>query len=252
METRDIEYHANGERFVGYLAVDDAMGGRRPGVLIGPEGTGLGPLAKDVARRLAALGYVAFAVDYHGGGRDYMADVSAPSDLGAVDMAGALARLQALMTPPAPLRGIAAAALEILTQQPQTDPVRLAAIGYCFGGTMALELARSGAPLQATVGFHCGLGTAEPAGPGAIHGAVLAQIGDGDPIVPADQRLAFEQEMASSGADWRMIVHGGAGHSFTNPTVGIMGRPGFAYHKVADERSWRALLEVFDEVFGRS
>jgi dienelactone hydrolase len=250
MKTQSIEYHANGERFVGYLAVDDARSGKRPGVLIGPEGMGLGPLAKSIAERLAGLGYVAFALDYHGDGKDYFAGVTKPEDLAGIDMNQAFARIGTLMAPPAAIRAIAGEALKVLKSQPETDGSKVAAIGYCFGGTTAFELARSGADIVAAIGFHSGLGTQMPAEKGAVKAVVLAQIGAEDPIVPADQRVAFEQEMAAAGADWRVISYGGAGHSFTNPDVGVMSRPGFAYDKRADERSWQAMLDLFAEVFG--
>ena len=237
MKTQDIEYHAGGERFVGYLAVEEKAG-QRPGVLLAPEGPGLGELCKGFARKLAQLGYVAFAMDYHGDGEVL------------TDMGEVMGRLGGFMADPDGIRVIAAEALRVLTAQPETDKGRLAAIGYCFGGTTALELARSGAPLKAVVGFHSGLGAARPAEPGAVKAVVLTQIGADDPIIPPEQRAAFEAEMTKAGADWRMIVYGGAGHSFTNPDVGAVGRIGFAYNEAADKRAWRAMLDLFDEVFG--
>lgn len=237
MKTQDIPYSVGGANYVGYLAVDDGRAGKRPGILISHEGGGLTDLAKSFARRLADLGYVAFCLDYHGDQR--------PADFSLV-----MARLGKLMSETPGIREIAGAALDILKSQPQTDTGRLAAIGYCFGGTTSLELARSGADLKAVVGFHSGLATNRPAQPGSIKGKVLVQIGVLDPIIPPEQRIAFEQEMEAAGADWRMIVYGGAGHSFTNPDVGQLGRPGFDYHKPTDERSWRAMLDLFDEVFG--
>ena len=238
MKLQDIEYHVAGVRYVGYLAVDDAREGRRPGVLLAPEGGGLGDLAKSFARRLAELGYVAFAMDYYGDGATL------------TDMNQLMARIGALLTAPAPIRVIAAEALKVLADQPQTDPARLAAIGYCFGGTTALELARSGAPIKAAVGFHSGLQASEPAQAGAVKAVVLAQLGVEDPIITPEARIAFEAEMAAAGADWRVITYGGAGHSFTNPDAGRLGRPGFAYHEPTDKRSWRAMLDLFEEVFG--
>jgi dienelactone hydrolase len=238
MQTTDIEYHAAGQRFVGYLAVDEGRAGKRPGVLVCHEGGGLADLTKSIARRLADLGYVAFAMDYHGDGKPM------------TDMAQVMPRLGALLAPPAPIREIATTALKVLRDQPQTDTTRLAAIGYCFGGTTVLELARMGTELKAVVGFHSGLATTQPAEPGAVKAIVLTQIGVDDPIITADDRVAFEKEMAAAGADWRMLVYGGAGHSFTNPDVGRLGRPGFEYHQPADERSWRVMLDLFGEVFG--
>lgn len=237
MKTQDIEYHADGARLVGYLAVDDAKAGARPGIIVAHEGGGLTDHAKNSARRLAEAGYIAFALDYYGDGKPL------------TDMNEVMPRLSVWMADPAGIRVRAHAALDVLTAQPETDTSRLAAIGYCFGGTTVLEMARAGEPLRAVVGFHAGLASAKPAQAGAVKAKVLAQIGADDPIVPPEQRLAFEQEMTAAKADWRMLLYGGVGHSFTNPGVNALGRPGFEYDKSADERSWRAMLDLFDEVF---
>jgi dienelactone hydrolase len=237
MKTQDIEYTVGGQRYVGYLAVDETEAGTRPGVLVGPEGGGLVELTKSIARRLAEAGYAALAMDYYGDGRPL------------ADMNEVMARLGPWMADPTGIREIAAAALGVLAGQAQTDPARLAAIGYCFGGTTALELARSGADLKVVVGFHSGLGTARPAPAKQIKAKVLVNIGADDPIIPPEQRLAFEKEMTEGGVDWRMNLYGGAGHSFTNPDVGALGRPGFAYHEPTDRRSWTAMMEMFGEAF---
>jgi dienelactone hydrolase len=238
MKTEDIEYHADGARLVGYLALDDAWPGKRPGVLVAHEGGGLVDLTKSIARRLAEAGYVAFAMDYYGEGQPLS------------DLSEAMPRIMAFMADPSGIRARAAAALKVLTDQPQTDADRLAAIGYCFGGTTVLELARSGADLKAVVGFHSGLGTARPQDAKSIRAKVLTCIGALDPIIPPDQRQAFEKEMTDGGVDWRMNLYGGAGHSFTNPDVGALGRPGFEYHAETDRRSWRAMMDLFDETLG--
>ena len=238
MKTQDIAYTVGGQRYVGYLAVDDAKAGARPGVLVGPEGGGLVDLTKSIARRLAQAGYVAFAMDYYGDGKPL------------ADMNQVMTRLGPWMADPTSIRAIASEALGVLASQAQTDPARLAAIGYCFGGTTALELARSGADLKAVVGLHSGLATARPQDAGAIRAKILTCIGADDPIIPAEQRLAFEKEMNEGGVDWRMNLYGGAGHSFTNPDVGALGRPGFAYHEATDRRSWTAMLDLFAEAFG--
>jgi dienelactone hydrolase len=237
MKTQDIEYHADGARLIGYLAVDDAKAGKRPGIIVAHEGGGLTDHAKNSARRLAEAGYIAFALDYYGEGKPL------------TDMAEVMPRLGKWMADPTGIRVRAHAALEVLMRQPETDTARMAAIGYCFGGTTALEMARNGEPIVAAVGFHSGLATARPAEAGKVKAKVLVQIGADDPIIPAEQRVAFEQEMTKAGADWRMMLYGGAGHSFTNPGADALGRPGFAYDKVADQRSWRAMLDLFEEVF---
>jgi dienelactone hydrolase len=238
MRTADIEYHADGARLVGHLCVDDSKSGKRPGVLVAPEGGGLVDLTKSIARRLAEAGYAAFAMDYYGDGKQL------------ADRNEVMPRINAFMAEPSTIRARAAEALRVLASQPETDSDRLAAIGYCFGGTTVLELARSGAEVKAVVGFHSGLGTTRPAEAGAVRAKILTCIGFHDPIIPAEQRLAFEKEMDAAGVDWRMNVYGGAGHSFTNPTVGDLGMPGFEYHKVTDRRSWAAMLDLFDEALG--
>ena len=238
MRTADIECHADGARLVGYLAVDDARPGKRPGVLVAPEGGGLVDLTKSIARRLAEAGYVAFAMDYYGDGKPL-------SDRNEV-----MPRINAFMADPSTIRARAAGALAVLAGQPECDASRLAATGYCFGGTTVLELARSGADLKAVVGFHSGLGTTRPAGPGVVRPKILTCIGAKDPIIPAEQRQAFEAEMTAAGVDWQMNVYGEAGHSFTNPTVGALGMPGFDYHAETDRRSWAAMLDLFDETLG--
>ncbi|HEY3887848.1 MAG TPA: dienelactone hydrolase family protein [Caulobacteraceae bacterium] len=237
MKTQDIEYHADGQRLVGYLAVDDAKAGKRPGVIVAHEGGGLTDHARNSARKLAQAGYAAFALDYYGDGQP-LADMSTVMD-----------RIGAWMADPTGIRARAHAALEVLTAQAETDANRLAGIGYCFGGTTVLEMARAGEPLAAVVGFHSGLGTGRPA-TAPIKPKILVQIGADDPIIPPEQRAAFEAEMKAAHADWRMLVYGGAGHSFTNPGANALGRPGFAYDESADKRSWRAMLDLFDETFG--
>jgi dienelactone hydrolase len=238
MRIEDIEYTAGGTRMVGHLAIDDERAGSRPGVLVCHEGFGLDEHAKGRAERLAGLGYAAFALDYLGDGKPPGREV-------------AMERLGAMMGDPEMIREVARAGLSILLAQDEVvDPTRVAAIGYCFGGTMALELARSGANLAVAVGFHSGLQTQRPASAGEVKARVLVCIGADDPIVPPEQRLAFEQEMRAAEVDWRMNLYGGAQHSFTNPNAGQAGMPGLAYDQPTDERSWRAMLDFFDEQLG--
>ena len=235
METQEIEYQADGMRAVGFLAVPDGSD-KRPGVLVSHEGPGIDDNAKGRARRIASeLGYVAFALDYIGDGQRL------------AGLPEVMARLGPLMGDPLKTRRIGQAGLDILTANPRVDTSRLAAIGYCFGGTMSLELARGGAPLKAVVGFHSGLATVRPEDASNISGKVLVCIGTEDPLIPPDQRVAFEAEMRAGGVDWRMNLYGGAAHSFTNPTAGAMGVPGIEYHEPSDTRSWDAMLDLFAE-----
>ncbi len=235
METKSISYDFAGTEMIGYLALPDAPG-PRPGVLVSHEGPGLDVHAKSKADRLAALGYVAFALDYHGGGQRM------------ADMAAMMAKLGTLRDDPLAIRALGKAGLAVLLAQPQVDHARVAAIGYCFGGTMSLELARAGIDLKAAIGFHSGLGTARPEDATNITAKVLVCIGADDPLIPVEQRSAFEAEMRAGNVDWRMNLYGGAAHSFTNPNASQMGMPGIAYHQLTDERSWRAMLDLFAEV----
>jgi dienelactone hydrolase len=134
--------------------------------------------------------------------------------------------------------------------RPEVDASKVAAIGYCFGGTLSLELARSGAPIKGVVGFHSGLATALPQDAKNIKGKVLVCIGADDPGVPPEQRAAFEQEMRDGRVDWRMHLYGGVVHSFTNPDAVKLNNPAFArYDEEADKRSWGEMMSLFKEVF---
>jgi dienelactone hydrolase len=237
MRIENISYDIDGTTHIGTLAVDDTISGKRPAVLVCHEGPGLADVTREKAKRLAEAGYVAFALDYHGGG-EVVADRNAM-----------MAKLGALMGNPEGTRALGQAGLAVLLAQPEADASKVAAIGYCFGGTMVLELARSGADLAAVVGFHSGLGTAAPAAPGAVKAKVLTCIGADDPMIPVEQRTAFENEMRNAGADWRMNLYGGAKHSFTNPMASAFGMPGIEYHEPTDVRSWAAMLDLFNEVF---
>jgi dienelactone hydrolase len=237
MHIEDIAYDLADTRFIGHLAVDRDREGLRPAVLVCHEGPGLGDNAKRVAERLAGLGYIAFALDYHGGGV-------------VLPRAEVMSVLGSLMGDTDRIRHLAHAGLDVLMAQPEADPSQVAAIGYCFGGTMSLELARSGAAVHAVVGFHSGLATARPQDAANIVGTVLVQIGADDPIIPPAQRADFEAEMRAGGVDWRMTLYGGAAHSFTNEQASLSGMPGIEYHEPSDRRSWRAMLDLFDETFG--
>lgn len=175
--------------------------------------------------RLAGLGYLAFAADHHGGG------IRLP-------MEQAMPRLIELMGEPERIRSLARAAFDVLLAEPGVDAGKIAAIGFCFGGTTSLELARSGATVHAVVGFHSGLQTKHAADAANITGSVLVCIGADDPMVPLEQRTAFEEEMRAGGVDYRVNVYGGAVHSFTNQAADALGMPAIKYHGPTDARSW--------------
>jgi dienelactone hydrolase len=238
MHTEVVTYEADGLSMRGHLYVDGG-GYRRPGVLVFPEAFGLSEHAKAQAERLARLGYVSLACDLHGEGQ-LMSDREA-----------ALEIIKELRNNPVRIRARANGGLQVLRVRPEIDPSRIAAIGYCFGGTMALELARGGSDILGVVGFHSGLATVAPQDARSIKGKVLVCIGADDPSIPADQRIAFEKEMRDGGVDWQMNIYGGVVHSFTNPTADELGRPDFArYDAKAAARSWAEMRSFFEEIFG--
>jgi dienelactone hydrolase len=236
VHSEDITYAFDGLELIGELSYDDSTQDRRPAVLVCHEGNGLTDHAKERARRLAGLGYVAFALDYYGGGKPIP-----PEDLNT--------RFSELAGDPLRTRGIATAGLDQLLACQYADPARVASIGFCFGGTMSLELGRGGTDLKAIVGFHSGLGTSRPEDASNIKAKVLVCIGTEDPFVPPEQRAEFEAEMRAGGVDWQMNLHGGAVHSFTNQAADAMGNPALKYDATADARSWQAMLGLFGEVF---
>jgi dienelactone hydrolase len=236
--TSEVEYEADGGiAMIGHLAVPDADAGESlPAVLVAHEAPGLDDVHRERADRLAGLGYVAFALDAHGGGQFRLDDPRIQE------------RVAAIRNDPDRARDIAGAALDVLLGHPRVDRSRMAAIGYCFGGTLVLELARGGAGLRAVVGFHPGLGTARPEDARNITGTVLVCVGSEDPYVDGDARAAFEAEMRTGGVDWSMHLYGGVQHSFTHPRADLAGIPGLAYDPAAAGRAWRAMLDLFDEV----
>jgi len=240
VRTKVIEYKHGDTVLEGYLAYDDAQTGQRPGILVVHEWTGHNPYVRKRAEQLAELGYVAFALDMYGKG------VHAKDAKEAAELAGTYKGNRKLM------RARAEAGLDVLRKQSQTDPNRLAAIGYCFGGTTVLELARDGQPLAGVVSFHGDLATPTPEDAKNIKAKVLALHGADDPFVPAAVVTAFEEEMRKGGVDWQLVSYGGAVHSFTNPGAGTDNSRGAAYNAKADHRSWVAMKNFFNEIFGTS
>ena len=240
VKTEVVAYQDGDAVLEGYLAYDDAIEGRRPGVLVVHEWKGLGPYAQRRAEQLAELGYLAFAADMYGKG------VRAKDHVEAAALAGIYKNNRQLM------RGRITAALAVLKAHPLADPQRLAAIGYCFGGTSVLELARSGADVLGVVSFHGALDTPNPADARNITARVLVLHGADDPYVAADQVAAFEREMRDAGVRYRLITYEGAVHSFTVPEAGDDPSKGAAYNEEADQRSWEAMKSFFEEIFGES
>ncbi|HLX38604.1 MAG TPA: dienelactone hydrolase family protein [Candidatus Binataceae bacterium] len=238
MKTETIEYKDGDVTCRGYLAYDETKTGKRPGILVMPEALGLGTHAKSRAERLAQLGYVALAGDPYGGGKEY------------ATVQEAIKSATELMSDPVKTRSRARAALDKLASLPQVDSSKLAEIGFCMGGTFGLELARDGAPLKGVVTFHSGLQTQKPAEPGKIKAKILINTGADDPMVQSDVVKAFQEEMTKAGANWQLISYSGTKHSFTNPDAASAGMPqALEYNKQTDERSWKAMVNFFEEIF---
>jgi dienelactone hydrolase len=234
ISTRTVAYDADGLTMVGHLALPDGTG-RRPAVLIGHEGAGLDDVQRRRADALAQEGYVALAMDYHGGRWFDDGDEMR-------------ARVRPLLASPDRMREIGTAALAALLAEPRADPDAVAAIGYCAGGSLVLELARSGADLKAVVAFHPSLQAGRHEDTARIRGSVLVSVGSEDPLVPAADREAFGQQLQAAGVDWQLLVHGGAEHSFTypheHPSPGVSASPRHA------ARAWAAMLALLRETVG--
>ncbi len=232
-----VEYTHAGTAYRGYLAFDEAIEGKRPGVLVCHEWWGCNDYARGRAMKLAELGYVAFALDMYG--KDKV--TSDPSQ--ASQWAGAL------YADPAAVE-ISRAGLDVLRAHRLVDAERLAAIGYCMGGTVALELARTGAPLAAIVAFHTStLAAKDPSTNENIRGSVLICHGADDTFVKPEEIDGFQTQMREAKVDFQFVAYSGAVHSFTNPAAGAFRIPGVAYHARADARSWDHMRRLFDEVF---
>jgi len=238
VKSKVIEYRDGDVVLEGYLAWDDAFKGPRPGVLIVHQWMGVSANERLRAGQLAALGYVAFAADVYGKG------VRPASTEEAGALAGRYKGDRAL------LRSRVAAGLAELKRQPLVDGRRTAAIGYCFGGTAVLELARSGAEVAGVVSFHGGLDSPNPAEGKNIRTKLLVLHGADDPFVPAADIAAFQQELRQAGVDWQMIYYSGAVHAFTQKEAGSDDSRGAAYNERADRRSWQAMRDFFAEIFG--
>jgi len=238
IHTQTIAYTQGDAHLKGYLAYDDAVGPKRPGVLVVPEWWGLNDYAKSRTEQLAKLGYVAFAADMYGDGKT----TTNPKE--ATPLAGPLLEDRGLM------RARVNAAFDQLKARAEVDPAKIAAIGYCFGGTSALELARSGAPVLGVVCFHGNLTTSAPDDAKNIKGRVLVLTGANDAFIPPEQRDAFAKEMADAKVNWEMDVYCDAVHAFTNPNAGMFGMVNVAYNKEADERSFARMCAFFNEIFG--
>jgi len=237
VQTREVEYRQGSTVLKGFIAWNDSVHGKRPGVLLVHEGWGMNQHARNQARRLAEAGYVGFALDMYGNGKT----TTHPQD--------AQAFVAEVTKDPAVLAARFNAALDLLKKDPRVDTTRIAAIGYCFGGAVVLGMARSGADLAAVVTFHGALATQSPAQAGKVKPRILVLAGGADPFVPPEQVEAFKKEMQAAGAHFQVVVYPGAKHGFTNPDAATYGMPQLAYDAAADRESWAAMLQLFREVF---
>ncbi len=239
IQTKTIDYKAGDTDCKGFLAWDDAIEGPRPGVLVVHEWWGLNEYAKKRTEELAKLGYVAFAADMYGEGKT----TSHPADAGK--MAGEVrANIDQWRTR-------AQAALDVLKEQPQCDKEKLAAIGYCFGGATALQLAYTGADLDAVVTFHGALPAATSEEAKQIKGEILVCHGADDPMIGPDAVAAFKKALDDAGVKYEFVAYPGAVHSFTVPTADEVGIEGIKYNKDADEKSWQAMKDLFQRTLGK-
>jgi dienelactone hydrolase len=237
VKTKPVEYEYGGVKLKGLLAWDDAVKGKRPGVLVVHEWWGLNSHAKERAEKLAGLGYVAFACDMYGDGQvtDHPKKAS--------EMASAVrANLKAW-------QGRAKAGLEQLARDERVDPKRLGAIGFCFGGSTALQLAYTGADLAAVVTFHAALPEPTEAQAKAIKPAILVCHGADDPFIPEKAIKAFRAALDGAKVGYQFVSYKGAKHSFTVPGIDKVGVKGLQYDEKADTESWRAMTDHFRKAF---
>lgn len=235
VQSQKVEYKQGDTVCEGLLVWDDSFTGKRPGVLIAHQWKGAGDYEKMRAEMLARLGYVAFCADVYGKG------VRADNPKDASALAAKYKNDRPL------LRARINAALDAMRQQERVNTDQVVAIGYCFGGTTVLELARSGANVDGVVSFHGGLNTPSPADAKNIKAKVLALHGADDPFVPNEEVLAFQKEMRDANVDWQLVAYGNAVHSFTDKGAGNDNSKGSAYNAAADRRSWEDMKDFFAE-----
>jgi dienelactone hydrolase len=236
IHTETVDYKDGDATLEGFVAYDDAIQGQRPGILVVHQWMGLTDYEKKRAEMLAQLGYIAFCADIYGQG------IRPANTHEAGAQAGKYKNDRQL------LRERVNAGLAALREQPLVDQKHVAAIGYCFGGTTVIELARSGADVAGIVSFHGGLDSPTPADGKNIKCKVLICHGADDPFTSGKDLAAFENELRSAGVDWQLIKYGGAVHAFTQPSAGHDNSKGAAYNEKADKRSWEAMKQFFAEI----
>ncbi len=235
-----VDYTVDGKEYQGYLAFNSEQKGLRPAVLVFPEWWGLTEYPKMRARQLAELGFVAFVADMYGKG------VTTTKADEANELSGAF------YNDFSKFETMTKAALEQLLKQEYVDSSKVAAIGFCFGGTAALELARNGADLKGCVIFHGGLLTTTPEKAKNIQGRLLVLHGGNDPFSPAEDAAAFEKEMKDAGVDYKLVTYPDAQHAFTNPKADEAGLAGIAYNAGAEKASMDEMRVFFREIFAET
>lgn len=236
IHTEEVEYRQGDTLLKGFLAYDDSTRNERPGVLVVHEWWGLNQHAKDRATALAKEGYVAFALDMYGEGKNTPHPKQAGEWSGYVKTHDDIARSRFV------------AAHGLLKKHPVSRDDQIAAIGYCFGGYIVLSMALQGEDLVGVVSFHGALPTVT-VGPEAVKAKILVLHGDADPFIKPEQIQQFRSNLSEAGADWQFVSYGGVKHSFTNPAADKAGVDGLGYDPAADKRSWKAMLNLFDELF---
>jgi len=238
--TKTIPYTINGVTMSGYYAYDDSIKGKRPGVLVVHEWWGHNEYARKRVRMLAELGYSAFSLDMYGDGKVANHPDNAKKFMTEVmsNMDGARQRYK---------KG-----LNVLKAQSATDKTKIAAIGYCFGGGVVLDMARQGLPLKGVASFHGSLGAKEPAIKGKVKAQVLVLNGAADPFVKPEQITAFKKEMETAAVKYEFVNYKGAKHSFTNPEADVFGKKfkmPLEYNAEVDKKSWAKMQKFFKEIF---
>jgi dienelactone hydrolase len=242
IKNEEITYRADGTTLKGYIAYDSSIRGKRPGIIVVHEWWGLNEYVRNRARMLAELGYTALAVDMYGDGKT----ASHPED------AGKFAAETMKNFPQAKARF--EAGIEVLKKHRTVDKKRIAAIGYCFGGGIVLNMARQGVELAGVASFHGSLGAVQPAEPGGIKTRIFAAHGGADSFIPEEQVEAFKKEMSDAGADLTFIVYPGATHSWTNPEADRNAKEfkmPVAYNPEMDRKSWEDLQNFLNEIFAK-
>ena len=240
VQGKEVTYTAGGTTLKGYIAYDDAIKGKRPGVLVVHEWWGNNEYARKRATMLAGLGYTALALDMYGEGKQ----AHHPDE--AAKFSGELAKNLPLA------KARFESAMKLLQQQKNVDATNIAALGYCFGGSVVLQMARLGENMKGAVSFHGSLATETPAEPGKVRARIISFTGTADPMIPAEQVAAFKREMEKAGANYKVVTFPGAKHSFTNPAADEYGREfklPLAYDAAADKASWDETQSFLADIF---